>query len=155
MYYYIIHLRIERFIIIVKTANPILCTIWILLHMLMPKLLSKNVIVGNTTLKWFFSIAIVADHQLQSLTSYPQLFEGIADIDFLTPKHSSCFPTHPSPIPTSSRATFFQRGHKEEEASLQTLLCWPCIFSNQSRCTATYRSTTLMNLSWDLMMTQL
>ena len=37
------------------------------------------------------------DHQLQSLTSYPQLFEGIADIDFLTPKHSSCFPTHPSP----------------------------------------------------------
>ena len=75
----------------------------------------------------FFSIAIVADHRLQSLTSYPQLFEGIADIDFLTPKHSSCFPTHPSPIPNIIQGHIFSErtqgggGGFTTNASLLTL----------------------------------
>ena len=70
-------------------------------------------------LETFFSIPTQHITALQSLTSYPQVFEGIADIDFLTPKQQ-LFP-NPS-IPPPSSGPQFQRG-QEEEALTQTLPC--------------------------------
>ena len=101
-------------------------------------------------LETFFSIPAQHITALQSLTSYPQVFEGIADIDFLTPKHSSCFPTHPSPIPTSSRATFFREDIRRRRLHYKRFFADLASFQiNQD--VLRYGSTTLMNLSWDLM----